>query len=91
MSSDASAPYQQPYQSVVPHDPSFDDMLRVVKVQQQRPVIPDSWQHDPVSSVTLLGEGGGDSPGLYPLEQGMDSWQCDPGSDEGEGGVGYSW
>ena len=41
--------YKPPFHDVVPSDPSFDDMKKVVCVDQQRPNIPNRWFSDPVS------------------------------------------
>lgn len=38
--------YKVPYYDVVPSDPSFDDMKKVVMVDAYRPPIPDRWQTD---------------------------------------------
>lgn len=42
--------YKPPFHDVVPNDPSFEDMRKVVCVDQQRPNIPNRWFSDPVSS-----------------------------------------
>uniref|UniRef100_A0A3Q3W7Z2 Activin receptor type-1 n=1 Tax=Mola mola TaxID=94237 RepID=A0A3Q3W7Z2_MOLML len=39
--------YKPPFHDVVPSDPSFDDMKKVVCVDQQRPNIPNRWFSDP--------------------------------------------
>lgn len=41
--------YQPPFWDVVPSDPSFEDMKKVVVVDQQRPTIPNRWISDAVS------------------------------------------
>lgn len=41
--------YKPPFHDVVPNDPSFEDMRKVVCVDQQRPNIPNRWFSDPVS------------------------------------------
>ena len=41
--------YRVPFHDQVPADPSFDDMKKVVCVDQQRPMIPNRWSSDPVS------------------------------------------
>lgn len=41
--------YKPPFHDVVPSDPSFEDMKKVVCVDQQRPNIPNRWFSDPVS------------------------------------------
>lgn len=40
--------YKPPYYDVVPSDPSFEDMRKVVCVDQQRPNLPNRWTSDPV-------------------------------------------
>ncbi|XP_050730375.1 activin receptor type-1-like isoform X1 [Eriocheir sinensis] len=40
--------YRVPFHDQVPSDPSFDDMKKVVCVDQQRPMIPNRWTSDPV-------------------------------------------
>lgn len=42
--------YKPPFYDLVPNDPSFDDMRKVVCVEQQRPFIPNRWFSDPVST-----------------------------------------
>ncbi|XP_007888097.2 activin receptor type-1 isoform X1 [Callorhinchus milii] len=39
--------YKSPFYDLVPNDPSFDDMKKVVCVDQQRPNIPNRWFSDP--------------------------------------------
>ncbi|XP_017280038.1 activin receptor type-1 isoform X2 [Kryptolebias marmoratus] len=39
--------YKPPFHDVVPTDPSFEDMKKVVCVDQQRPNIPNRWFSDP--------------------------------------------
>lgn len=41
--------YKPPFFDVVPSDPSFEDMRKVVCVDQQRPNIPNRWASDSVS------------------------------------------
>lgn len=38
--------YKMPYQDVVPSDPSFDDMRKVVVLDNYRPSIPNQWVSD---------------------------------------------
>ncbi|XP_066263567.1 activin receptor type-1-like isoform X1 [Branchiostoma lanceolatum] len=38
--------YKPPYYDVVPSDPSYEDMKKVVVVDQQRPSIPNRWSSD---------------------------------------------
>jgi hypothetical protein len=40
--------YVVPYHDVVPNDPSFEDMRKVVCVDQQRPHISNRWQNETV-------------------------------------------
>lgn len=47
--------YKPPFYDVVPNDPSFEDMRKVVCVDQQRPNIPNRWFSDPVSAVAKMG------------------------------------
>lgn len=42
--------YKPPFHDLVPTDPSFEDMKKVVCVDQQRPVIPNRWFSDTVST-----------------------------------------
>ena len=41
--------YQVPYYNMVPHDPSFEEMKKVVGVDGQRPPIPRRWENCEVS------------------------------------------
>ena len=41
--------YKPPFYDVVPGDPSFEDMRKVVVVEQYRPIIPNRWSSDIVS------------------------------------------
>lgn len=41
--------YKPPFYDVVPSDPSFEDMKKVVCLDQQRPSLPNRWTSDPVS------------------------------------------
>jgi len=47
---DVSNDYQPPYFDLVPSDPSFDDMKRVVCTSQLRPTLPACWTNDQVSA-----------------------------------------
>lgn len=38
--------YKAPYHDCVPMDPSFDDMRKVICIDQQRPVLPNRWVSD---------------------------------------------
>ncbi|GLV36452.1 saxophone [Carabus blaptoides fortunei] len=42
--------YKPPFHDVVPSDPSFEDMRKVVYVDQQRPNLPNRWASDPTLS-----------------------------------------
>ncbi|XP_050300766.1 activin receptor type-1 [Anthonomus grandis grandis] len=42
--------YKPPFYDVVPSDPSFEDMRKVVSVDQQRPNVPNRWTSDQVLS-----------------------------------------
>lgn len=46
--------YKPPFHDAVPSDPSFEDMKKVVCVDQQRPNIPNRWCSDPVSHVQAV-------------------------------------
>ncbi|XP_055726682.1 activin receptor type-1-like isoform X3 [Salvelinus fontinalis] len=47
--------YKPPFHDVVPSDPSFEDMKKVVCVDQQRPNIPNRWFSDPtLTSISKL-------------------------------------
>lgn len=41
--------YKVPFYDVVPSDPSFEDMRKVVCIDNCRPIIPNRWSSDPVS------------------------------------------
>ena len=40
--------YRPPFFDVVPNDPSFEDMRKVVCIDQYRPAIAKHWETDPV-------------------------------------------
>ena len=42
--------YQVPYYNMVPHDPTFEEMKKVVGVDGQRPIIPQRWANCEVSA-----------------------------------------
>lgn len=42
--------YKLPYHDLVANDPSFEDMRKVVCIDQQRPIIPNRWSSDPMLS-----------------------------------------
>lgn len=46
--------YKPPFYDQVPNDPSFEDMRKVVCVEQQRPFIPNRWFSDPVGVCVPL-------------------------------------
>ncbi|XP_028848016.1 activin receptor type-1-like isoform X2 [Denticeps clupeoides] len=47
--------YKPPFHDVVPSDPSFEDMKKVVCIDQQRPNIPNRWFSDPtLTSIAKL-------------------------------------
>uniref|UniRef100_A0A8C1YKH2 Activin receptor type-1 n=1 Tax=Cyprinus carpio TaxID=7962 RepID=A0A8C1YKH2_CYPCA len=50
--------YKPPFHDVVPNDPSFEDMKKVICIDQQRPNIPNRWFSDPTltSIVKLMKE-----------------------------------
>ncbi|XP_077435776.1 activin receptor type-1-like [Vanacampus margaritifer] len=50
--------YKPPFHDAVPSDPSFEDMKKVVCVDQQRPNIPNRWFSDPtlISMAKLMKE-----------------------------------
>ncbi|CAH1365099.1 hypothetical protein MTP99_001397 [Tenebrio molitor] len=43
--------YKPPFYDVVPNDPSFEDMRKVVCIDQQRPSLLNRWASDPILSV----------------------------------------
>ena len=45
--------YRPPFFDMVPCDPSFEDMRKVVCVDQYRPAIPNRWASDPVISSSF--------------------------------------
>lgn len=51
LSSGIAEEYKPPFHDLVPNDPSFEDMRKVVCVDQQRPNIPNRW----ASNATLSG------------------------------------
>lgn len=46
--------YRPPFFDMVPSDPSFEDMRKVVCIDQYRPVVPNHWESDPVKSVFFI-------------------------------------
>ncbi|PVD39256.1 hypothetical protein C0Q70_01884 [Pomacea canaliculata] len=55
---DACEEYQLPYYNYLPHDPSFDDVRKIVSIERIRPEIPDWWQSDQYMKVMakVMGE-----------------------------------
>ncbi|CAL8284206.1 unnamed protein product [Lota lota] len=45
--------YKPPFYDQVPNDPSFDEMRKVVCVEQQRPFVPNRWFSDPTLSALV--------------------------------------
>lgn len=43
-----------PYYDIVPNDPSFDDMKKVVVTEKKRPDIPNRWRRDEVSMMMII-------------------------------------
>lgn len=43
--------YQPPFYDRVGSDPSFEEMRKIVCIDQQRPVLPNRWASDPVSNL----------------------------------------
>ncbi|XP_034784701.2 activin receptor type-1-like [Acipenser ruthenus] len=43
--------YRPPFYDLIPNDPSFEDMRKVVCVEQHSPFIPNRWSSDPALSV----------------------------------------
>lgn len=46
--------YKVPFYDVVPSDPSFEDMKKVVCGDSYRPSLPNRWSSDPVSFFLLF-------------------------------------
>lgn len=46
--------YKPPFYDVVPSDPSFEDMRKVVCVDQQRPYLPNRWTSDHVRAFVFF-------------------------------------
>ena len=46
--------YEIPFQGMVPPDPSFEDMHKVVVVERRQPVIPPRWNTEEVSVCILI-------------------------------------
>ena len=45
--------YKPPYYDAVPSDPSFEDMRKVISVDQQRPLILNRWSSDNVRGLCV--------------------------------------
>lgn len=41
--------YQLPYANRVPHDPTIEEMKKLVSIEEYRPPIPNNWLSDEVS------------------------------------------
>lgn len=54
VSNGISEEYKPPYFDVVPSDPSFEDMRKVVCVDQQRPSTPNRWTSDAVCIILTV-------------------------------------
>lgn len=48
--------YQPPFYDCVGPDPSFDEMRKVVSLDQRRPKMSERWYTDPVSFISSLSE-----------------------------------
>ena len=46
--------YELPFQGLVPSDPSFEDMKRIVVVERRQPTIPDQWHADVVRYYNMI-------------------------------------
>ena len=46
--------YQPPFYDMVPQDPSFDEMKKVVVTEMKRPSVPNRWIEDSVSESVVL-------------------------------------
>ena len=46
--------YEIPYYDMLPSDPSFEDVKKVVVIEKVRPGIPNRWYRDEVSVDTIL-------------------------------------
>lgn len=62
--------YKPPFYDVVPNDPSFEDMKKVVCVDQQTPTIPNRLAADPVRPLQGLGVARGNGSQLGVLARG---------------------
>ncbi len=50
--------YELPFQGLVPPDPSFEDMRRLVVIERRQPTIPNWWHQDEVSFHAHMDTGG---------------------------------
>jgi activin receptor type-1 len=48
--------YKPPFYDLVPNDPSFEDMKKVVCIDQQRPNLPNRWSSNAVRLYWLVVE-----------------------------------
>ena len=55
--------YRPPFFDAVPSDPSFEDMKKVVCIEQRTPTVPNRLFSDPVRLRTPLGGNGDRNPG----------------------------
>ena len=46
--------YRPPFFDMVPSDPSFEDMRKVVCLDQYRPAVPNRWDSDPVNLLLIF-------------------------------------
>lgn len=53
VSSGIAEEYKIPYYDVVPSDPSFEDMRKVVCTDNYRPSIPNRWSSDQVINIFI--------------------------------------
>ena len=76
--------YQVPYFDMLPGDPSFDEVKKVVVTEKRRPLVPNRWYRDEVSG-TFWSLGGSDAAtcqegtlsGIYAVLVGVVSWLAD--------------
>lgn len=46
--------YELPFHGLVPSDPSFEDMKRIVVIERRQPTIPSEWIEDTVCAMGRL-------------------------------------
>lgn len=46
-----SLDYEPPFHGLVPPDPSFEDMKRLVVVEKRQPTIPNTWHQHEVHQI----------------------------------------